>query len=132
MKGIQDLKGEIASIKLEGINLVKAIFSGDIDIREVKVRASYELVQVDDPQPEPEEEDQAQQETGAAGRSFPGAQLVRARTHYPTPSTQRESQWSPESLSHSLQGLKRQIRSGWVCQQEERRMAGLVRAKSAE
>jgi len=40
VKGIQDLKGEIASIKLEGINLVKAIFKKDIDIREVTVFSS--------------------------------------------------------------------------------------------
>lgn len=36
-KGIQDMKGEIASIKLKGINLAKAIFKKDIDISEVTV-----------------------------------------------------------------------------------------------
>ncbi|MFA5329766.1 MAG: hypothetical protein WC384_18365 [Prolixibacteraceae bacterium] len=35
--GIQDINGEVASIKLEGIHLVKAIFKNDIEISEVTV-----------------------------------------------------------------------------------------------
>jgi len=36
-QGIPDLKGEIESIKIEGINLTKAIFKKDFEIREVTV-----------------------------------------------------------------------------------------------